>query len=185
MTENAPIEDRTANIREVVEHIINRKTEEMFEQFDRLHRRNIHDDDVIAALRHYGDIDLVEGYADWAEIDLREDDNTTTDPTVPDPADSPSYALHSLRMQLAGPGTVVETIEQLALLRDGVILMDRSGRAIQIVRNDARHDLKVAGWDEWENIMERDDDEQWQIVDARRRIDIENHLPATILGGAK
>lgn len=159
----------------------------LFKKLDRLHAEEIHDTEVIRFLRSEGHTLLATRYIEWSNAldpDV-EDDNTTTDPTVPDPADSPSYALHSLRMQLAGPGTVVETIEQLALLRDGVILMDRSGRAIQIVRNDARHDLKVAGWDEWENIMERDDDEQWQIVDARRRIDIENHLPATILGGAK
>lgn len=94
MTENtAPIDDRAANIQQTVLHIINSKQDEMFEQFDRLHRRSIHDDDVVAALRHFGEVDLLDQYAEWGDIDIREDDNTTLDPTVPDPGDSPTNQL--------------------------------------------------------------------------------------------
>ena len=102
-SQNTPdIEDRDANIRLTIQHIIDRKTEEMFNEFDRLHRRNIHDEDVVAALRYLGPVDLLDDYAEWAEIDLREDDNTTTNPAVPDPADAPSYtaleqAIHNVQ----------------------------------------------------------------------------------------
>jgi hypothetical protein len=100
MTETpAPIEDRAANIKDVVLHIITSKQDEMFDAFDRLHRRNIHDDDVVAALRTLGEEDLLDAYAEWGDIDIREDDNTTTNPVVPDPADAPSYASHPLNVQ--------------------------------------------------------------------------------------
>ena len=92
-SQNTPdIEDRDANIRLTIEHIIEQKVQEMCAEFDRLHRRGIHDDDVVKALRSIGDIELLDDYAEWAEIDLREDDNTTTNPAVPDPGDAPSYA---------------------------------------------------------------------------------------------
>ena len=91
-SQNTPdIEDRDANIRLTIQHIIDNKVEEMCAEFDRLHRRGIHDDDVVKALRYLGDIELLDDYAEWAEIDLREDDNTTTSPVVPDPGDAPSY----------------------------------------------------------------------------------------------
>jgi hypothetical protein len=95
----APIEDRAANIKDVVLHIITSKQDEMFDAFDRLHRRNIHDDDVVAALRSLHEEDLLDAYAEWGDIDIREDDNTTTNPVVPDPGDAPSYA--TLNEQLA------------------------------------------------------------------------------------
>jgi hypothetical protein len=98
----APIEDREANIRLTVQHIISTKLDEMYEQFDRLHRRNISDQDVVAALRYFGDIELLDGYAEWADIDIREDDNTTLDPTVPDPGDAPSY--DALKQAMAAGG---------------------------------------------------------------------------------
>lgn len=92
MSDNEPdIEDRAFNVRLTVSHIISSKQDEMFEQFDRLHRRGIHDDDVVKALRHIGEVDLLDAYAEWADIDIREDDNTTLNPVVPDPGDMPSY----------------------------------------------------------------------------------------------
>lgn len=93
MTEiDSHIEDRPANVRLIVQNIISSKQDEMFEQFDRLHKRGINDDEVVTALRSLGDIDLMDAYAEWADIDIREDDNTTTNPVVPDPGDAPSYA---------------------------------------------------------------------------------------------
>jgi hypothetical protein len=92
MTENTtPIEDREANIKERVRHIIERCYDQMFDAFDRLHKRNIHDDDVVSALRSLGENDILDQYAEWADIDLREDNNTTLDPVVPDPGEAPSY----------------------------------------------------------------------------------------------
>jgi hypothetical protein len=92
MSDNEPdIEDRDFNVRLAVSNIISSKQDEMFEQFDRLHRRGIHDDDVVKALRHIGEVDLLDAYAEWADIDIREDDNTTLNPVVPDPGDAPSY----------------------------------------------------------------------------------------------
>lgn len=93
MTE-APIEDRAENIKATVQHIILRKTDEMFSEFDRLHRRNIHDNDMVEALRSLGEEDLLDQYAEWAEIDLREGGDESD--VVPDPASDESYKEHPL-----------------------------------------------------------------------------------------
>lgn len=92
MTENQTpdIEDRAANIRLTVQNIISIKQDQMFEDFDRLHKRNIHDRDVVEALTTLGYVDLLDEYAEWAEIDLSED-YATTNPAVPDPGDADSY----------------------------------------------------------------------------------------------
>lgn len=92
MTESEnPIEDRDANVRLTVSLVIQNGLDKIYADLDQLHKRNIHDGDIVKALRDMNEMDLLEGYADWAEIDLREDDNTTLDPTVPDPRDDPSY----------------------------------------------------------------------------------------------
>lgn len=82
-----------------ISSIIREAEQRMFERFDDLHKRGINDDDVIGYLRKQGYTDYVDSYAEWAEIDLREDDNTTTDPTVPDPASAPSYDKHPLNIK--------------------------------------------------------------------------------------
>lgn len=66
----------------------------LFERFDMLHNKGINDDDVIRTLRKGGYTDLAESYIEWSgALDPdAEDDNTTTNPAVPDPGDSPSYA---------------------------------------------------------------------------------------------
>lgn len=93
MTENTePIEDRDANVRLTVSRIIFSKQDEMFERFDGLKKRGITDTDLVEALRHLGEAELLDAYAEWADIDLREDDNTTLNPAVPDPGESFSYA---------------------------------------------------------------------------------------------
>jgi hypothetical protein len=76
--------------------------ESLFERFDRLHTKDIHDDEVIRFLRSEGHTLLATRYIEWSgALDPdREDDNTTMDPVVPDPGDSPSYA--PLAEQLAG-----------------------------------------------------------------------------------
>jgi hypothetical protein len=103
MTETpAPIEDREANIRHTVEMIVDSGHEAIYERLDKLHKRNIHDSDVMRALRALGFGDVADGYADWAEVDEREDDNTTTNPVVPDPGDSPSY--DALKQAMAAGG---------------------------------------------------------------------------------
>lgn len=92
MNHNEPdIEDRGANISLTIENIISASHDALFERFDNLKKRGINDDDVVTALRYLEHEDLLEAYADWADIDIREDDNTTLNPVVPDPADAPSY----------------------------------------------------------------------------------------------
>jgi hypothetical protein len=130
MTENtSSIDDREANIQQTVLHIINAKQDEMFEQFDRLHRRGIHDDDVVAALRHFGEIDLLDQYAEWGDIDIREDDNTTTNPIVPDPMDADGNRqlaeLHEQRTHAGHVQTALEAIKaQLLVERDKDLYFD-------------------------------------------------------------
>lgn len=92
MSHNEPdIEDRGANIRLTIENIISASHDALFERFDNLKKRGINDDDVVTALRYLEHDQLLEAYAEWADIDIREDDNTTLSPVVPDPADAPSY----------------------------------------------------------------------------------------------
>jgi hypothetical protein len=174
MTETpAPIEDRAANIRLAVSHIISSKQDEMFEQFDRLHRRNIHDDDVVTALTQLHELDLLDAYAEWADIDLREDDNTTMNPVVPDPGDAPSYKALDL----------IVTIEQLVELPHNTILRTKDGKAAQIDNEEGYdfHVLKIVGWDGWLTLSSKD----FEMTAADRR-EIAKELPATVVArGAK
>jgi hypothetical protein len=97
MTDNEPdIEDRGSNIRLTVEKIINASNELLFERFDMLKKRGINDEDLVEALRYLEHEELLEAYAEWAAIDIREDDNTTLNPVVPDPGDAPSYTAMNL-----------------------------------------------------------------------------------------
>lgn len=174
------IEDRAANIRLTVSHIISSKQDEMFEQFDRLHRRNISDTDVVRALQSLHEPDLLDAYAEWADIDLREDDNTTMNPAVPDPGDAGSY-----KLLMPTQGSMISTVEQLALLSDGVVLWTNGGKAGQIHRDDTSHHLSIVGWDGWMPLTREDDDGNWQIVGAEERRTIATYLPAVIMGVIK
>jgi len=179
MSENtAQIEDRDANIQQTVLHIINTKQDEMFAEFDRLHRRGIHDDDVVAALQHFGETDLLDAYAEWGDIDLREPEQRIPDTPVPDPGNNPS----DLQMQQAYNPAVVSTVEQLALLRDGVILALKGGRAGQVRVDCGGAYLMFAGSDITERISEADDNGNVQIVDAAQRRELAPYLPAVALG---
>ena len=88
-------------IRDKVTAAIIAGEERTFQILDGLHSKNIHDKDVIEALRSLHEDELLANYADWADIDLREDDNTTTNPDgVTDPGTNPS----DLDMQAALAG---------------------------------------------------------------------------------
>lgn len=91
MTEKKPLTDREQLVNQKVINIISDGYDYMFERFDKLHKQDITDTEVVAALRHYGEEDVLDGYVEWADIDVREDDNTTTNPVVPDPGNAPSY----------------------------------------------------------------------------------------------
>lgn len=75
--------------------------EKLFDKFDSLHQRGIHDNEVIRFLRAEGHTVLAARYIEWSgAIDPdAEDDNTTMNPVVPDPGDAPSYK--ALAEQLA------------------------------------------------------------------------------------
>jgi hypothetical protein len=67
--------------------------EALFERFNRLHAKDIHDGDVISFLRAEGHTLLATRYIEWSgAVDPDSDeDNTTMNPVVPDPGDAPSY----------------------------------------------------------------------------------------------
>jgi hypothetical protein len=88
----SPEAEREAAISLAVGNCISAGYDFISQKFDDLHKRGYTDDDVVKALRDQGEADLLDWYAEWADIDLREDDNTTMDPVVPDPGDAPSYA---------------------------------------------------------------------------------------------
>ena len=82
-------DEATINLR--LHDIISETTDEMFEKFDLLHKQEIHDNDVIGFLRGEGLHDLARRYIEWGHCIDPDEDNTTLDPTVPDPGDAPSY----------------------------------------------------------------------------------------------
>lgn len=107
--------DRTERIKGRVRHIIDRCYDQMFDAFDRLHKRSINDDEIVAALRSLGENDILDSYAEWADIDLREDDNTTTSPDgVTDPGTNPSDLdrIHAENVQKALDAIVDQLIEE-------------------------------------------------------------------------
>lgn len=94
MTENTSEtenQDRSEKVRERVSSIIRDAFSEMQRSFDDLETDGITGTEVVEALREIGEEEIRENYAAWAEIDIREDDATTLDPTVPDPVTASSY----------------------------------------------------------------------------------------------
>lgn len=85
MTEN---NEQAGAFRSRVAEIISAGYEEMYVKL-----ATHHDDDVIKALQEMGETEVLEGYAEWAEITLPGalDPEETTDGVVPDPHDAPSY----------------------------------------------------------------------------------------------
>lgn len=69
----------------------------LFERFDDLHTKGIHDNDVIGYLRAEGLRDVAAAYIVWAEA-IDPEDQEGDDPAVPDPGGSLSYT---------GPGATV------------------------------------------------------------------------------
>lgn len=92
----SPEAQREAEISLAVGNIISAGYDFISQKLDDLHKRNIHDDDVVKALRDQGESDILDWYAEWADIDLREDDNTTMNPVVPDPGDAISYVTQTM-----------------------------------------------------------------------------------------
>lgn len=76
-----------------ISSIINSAEDAMFQKFDDLHQQNHSDDEVIRYLRKQGYTGYAESYIEWSgALDPDgEDNNTTLDPTVPDPASAASY----------------------------------------------------------------------------------------------
>lgn len=99
----APIEDRDANIRSLVAELLSEAYESLFTRYDKLHKRNINDDDIIRALRQNGDGAVADDYMEWSgAVDPdAEDDNTTMNPAVPDPGSAASY------LEWTGQGTTI------------------------------------------------------------------------------
>lgn len=123
MTEN--ISDKELHVRHLVYGIMNKHEERAFEELDHLHRRDIHDNEVIKALRDGGYRSEADAYIEWAHCIDPDVDPTPDGPElVTDPGDSPSYANHPLN-KLSMPegvinidGTVGGLESALALFRD-------------------------------------------------------------------
>ena len=83
--------DRSKIVRQRVFSILRNAFDEMHRTFDALDTEGIAGTEIVEALREIGEEEIRENYAAWAEIDIREDDATTMDDVVPDPADAGSY----------------------------------------------------------------------------------------------
>lgn len=90
MTENL---NTPGVVQDIIGHILKRADDIMFENFDKLHRRGIHDNEVITALRELGETSLADRYIEWGELidpDGEPGPEDTPD-VVPDPITAPSY----------------------------------------------------------------------------------------------
>lgn len=88
-------------VQDIIGHILKRADDIMFENFDKLHRRGIHDNDVLEALRELGENGLAERYIEWGDLidpDGEPGPEDTPD-VVPDPITADSYKV--LREQTA------------------------------------------------------------------------------------
>lgn len=94
MTENI-LTDHAKEVQHRVAQAISAGYDLIYEKLDALHKRDIHDDDVVKALQDLGETQLLEAYAEWAEIVLPDAEPTSgpvMDDVVPDPHDAPSYS---------------------------------------------------------------------------------------------
>lgn len=90
-------EDREASIRLTIQNLISDHDDRLFTEFDKLHKRGIHDNDVKKALNDLHYTDLADGYDDWMHDGepVRADDDGPLDQgeqLVTDPGDAPSYS---------------------------------------------------------------------------------------------
>ncbi|QGJ92830.1 hypothetical protein PBI_BEAGLE_71 [Arthrobacter phage Beagle] len=77
---------------EILASIVSAAEEALFEKFDRLHSKGIHDDKVINFLRDEGHYLLANRYIEWSgALDPNRESNSTLSDVVPDPSDVPSY----------------------------------------------------------------------------------------------
>jgi hypothetical protein len=79
-----------------VENIVRRHVDQMFEEFDNLHKQGINDTDVTRNLHDLGYNNLAADYIDWQNggAEPREDEDGPFDQgehLVTDPGDAPSY----------------------------------------------------------------------------------------------
>lgn len=81
-----------AEIKLRLANIIADAEDRLFERFDALHMKEIHDNDVIGYLRGEGLDMIAKRYIEWSGALDPDEDNTTTSPVVPDPVPAASYA---------------------------------------------------------------------------------------------
>lgn len=92
-------------------NVLSDSTDAMFEKFDLLHKQEIHDNDVIGFLRAEGLHDLAKRYIEWGHCIDPDEDNTTTNPAVPDLGDSPSYEALDQAIKAAGGVVFTKPVE--------------------------------------------------------------------------
>lgn len=95
MTENKNEDqqaERRALVRKTVGSLITDAYQELYRGFDNLEKQlEITPAEVVEALEQMGEEEIREHYAQWADIDIREDDADTDPMAVPDPHDASSY----------------------------------------------------------------------------------------------
>lgn len=109
MTENTSEtenQDRSGKVRGEVQSVLTRMYGSLYDSFDKLSQTGTTGAEIVEALREIGEEEIRENYAAWAEIDIREDDATTLDPTVPDPVTATSYT--NWEPKWVGPVTPLE-----------------------------------------------------------------------------
>jgi hypothetical protein len=97
MTDKHTDEQVTEKVLSLVSVCYRTFSDALFERLDQLHRQDIHDTQVIRALRKIGEVDFAAEYIDWSgAIDPDAEPNETLGGTVPDPAGAESYKEHPL-----------------------------------------------------------------------------------------
>ncbi len=114
-------EDREASIRLTIQNLISDHDDRLYAEFDKLHKRGIHDDAIKKALWSLGATELAEGYVDW----MNDGEPVTADEDGPldqgeqlvtDPGDAPSYkgmaTPQTLSEELTAAGINDQNLEQ-------------------------------------------------------------------------
>lgn len=137
MTENKNEDqqaERRALVRNAVGSLITDAYQGLYRGFDALQdTQQITPAEVVEALEQMGEEEIREHYAQWADIDIREDDADTDPMAVPDPYDASSYNHLTPAIRVEGGTAYVQTAAEAMQVCDhpgieSVVIEDNAER---------------------------------------------------------
>lgn len=137
MTENKNEDQqptRSDVVREAVSSLLTDTYQGLYRSFDDMEERlGITPGEVAEALQEMGEEEIREHYAQWADIDIREDDADTDPTAVPDPHDASSYNHLTPAIRIEGGTAYVRTAAEAMQVCDhpgieSVVIEDNTER---------------------------------------------------------